>query len=268
MPVHNFWVELPRQPDNSLLWALGNLIFATITFVALYTVRFSGLGISLVKFVFVGFLRTGVFSIRDLWRSNTRARGIFALLLCLPVLMLFGILTVWEGPLYVSVTGWPLTEFQIDGAAGFYGLEIYGPEHQKAEWRSDDIGLVWSFDWQRHDRFPPMRLRFAYGVLPAGYLQKAPLSGAVPPALDPEASYTVVVQPGMGMPEYFTLRGKSLIKAENEFGADVCWGPLTVPGRSDPAYVRVDCETKKFLPMSSRGQDRLKAYQEKRVVYY
>jgi len=268
VPVDDFWVITQRKPDNSFLWALGNLTLTTITFVALDTVRFSGIGVWLLKFIFVGFLGCIIFSIRDLLRNNTRARGFFALLLCLPVLMFYGILMVWEGPLYVSLTGSPLPEFQIDGPAGFYGLQIYGPEHQKAEWRGDDLGLVWSFGWQRRDRFPPMRLRFAYGVLPTGYLQESPLSGAVPPALDPEVNYTVVVHPAMGTPIHFTLHGRSLSKAEDECAAAVCWAPLSVPGRSDPAYVRVDCETKRYLPMSQRGQDRLKAYQEKRLVDY
>jgi hypothetical protein len=266
-PVHDFYVEIRRQPDSSLLWALSNLAFATITFVAFYTVRFSGIGVWLVKFVFVGFLGTVAFSIRDLWRSKTRGQGFIALLLCLPVLMFFGLLTVWEGPLYVSVTGSPVPKFQIDGAAGFHGLQIYAPEHSNAEWRGDDVGLVWGFAWQRRDKFPPMRLRFAYGILPTGYSQEAPLTG-VAPALDPEVTYTVVVQPAMGMPEYFTLHGRALIKAENEYATAVCWAPLSVPGRSDPAYVRADCETKTPLLMSPRGQGRLKAYQEKRVVYY
>jgi hypothetical protein len=266
-PVHDFDVEIRREPDSSLLWALGNLAFATTTFLALYTVRFSGMGIRLIKFVLIGFLGTVLFSIRDLCRSKTRWQGFIALLLCLPVLMFFGLLTVWEGPLYVAVTNSTIPEFQVDGAAGFHGLQIYSSEHQKTEWQSDDIGLVWSFDWQG-PRFPPTGLRFAFGVLPTGFSQRAPLSGVVPPALDPEVSYTVVVQPAMGMPEYFTLHGRSLIKAQDEYAAAVCWAPRSVPGRSDPAYVRVDCETKKFLPMSQRGQDRLKAYQEKRVVYY
>jgi hypothetical protein len=252
--VHDSDVEIRREPDSSLLWALVNLAFTTFTFLALYAVRFSGIGIWLVKFVFLGFLGTILFSIRDLCRSKTRGRGFIALLLCLPVLMFFGILTVREGPLYVSVANSRIPEFQVDGAAGFYGLRIYSPEHQKAEWRGDDVGLVWSFDWQGQ-RFPPMGLRFAYGALPAGFSQRAPLSG-------------VVVQPGMGMPEHFTLHGGSLIKAKDEYAAPVCWAPLNVPGRSDPAYVRADCETKKSLPMSQRGQDRLKAYEQKRIVYY
>jgi hypothetical protein len=260
-------VEIPREPDSSLLWALGNLCFTTVTFLALYAGRFSGIGIWLVKFVFLGLLGTALFSIRDLCRSKSRGRSFLALLLCLPVLMFFGILTVWEGPLYVSVTNSRIPEFQVDGAAGFCGLRIYEPEHQKAEWRGDDVGMVWSFDWQGN-RFPPMGLRFAYGVLPTGFLQRAPLSGVVPPPLDAEVRYTVVVEPGMGMPEHFTLHGGSLTKAQDEYSAPVCWAPRSVPGRSDPAYLRVDCETKTFLPMSQRGQDRLKAYQEKRIVCY
>ena len=113
-----------------------------------------------------------------------------------------------------------------------------------------------------------MRLRFAYGTSPHGYSQKAPLLGEAASPLDPNVNYTVVVQPAMGMPEYFTLHHGSLTKAEDEYAASVCWGPLNVPERRDPAYVRVDCQTKKPLPMSERGQARLKAYQEKRVVSY
>jgi hypothetical protein len=181
--------------------------------------------------------------------------------------MFFGLLTVWEGPLYVAARGSPTPDFRVDGAAGFHGMQIYGPGHSEAEWRGDDIGLIWSFDWQRRDKFPPMRLQFAYGTLPTGYSQKAPLLGKASP-LDPNVTYTVVVQPAMGMLEYFTLHGGSLTKAEDEYVTSVCWGPLSVPGRSEPAYVRVDCETKKNLPMSERGQARLKAYQDKQLVYY
>ncbi len=64
-----------REPDSSLLWALGTLDFTTVTFLALYTVRFSGIGIWLVKFVFLGLLATVLFSIRDLCRSKTRGRS-------------------------------------------------------------------------------------------------------------------------------------------------------------------------------------------------
>jgi hypothetical protein len=266
-PVHDSHVDIRRERFNSLLWALGNLALTTLAFVSLYTVRFSGIGLWVVKLVFVGFLGTVVVAIRDLWKSSTRLQGFIAFLLCLPVLMFFGLLTVWEGPLHVSVSGSSPPRLEVEGAAGFHSIQIYGPEHSKAEWRGDDIGLIWSLDWPRRDKFPPMSLRFAYGTLPTGYSQKAPLIGAAPP-LDPNATYTIVIQPAMGMPEYFMLQGRSLTEAEDEYATSVCWAPLSVPGRNDPAYVRVDCETKKALPMSERGQARLKAYQEKRLIYY
>jgi hypothetical protein len=266
-PVHDFLVEVRAKLASSLCWAFGNLALATITFVALYTVRFSGVGILLLKLVFVSLAGTVVFSIRDLFRSGSRWRGFIALLLCLPVLFLFGLLSIWEGPLFVSVSNSAVPRFKIDGAAGFYGLKIYNPEHSKAEWLEDDIGLVWSLEWQRQDVFPPTRSRFAYGILPAGYSQRTPPIGAAP-ALNPEVTYTVVVDPAMGSPEYFTLRDGSLTKAENEFSTSVCWAYLPVPGRKDPAYLRVDCETKKPLAMSERGQARLKAYQENRLSHY
>jgi len=56
--------------------------------------------------------------------------------------MFFGILTVWEGPLVLSVTSPRNPEFHVDGAAGFYGLRIYSPEHQKTEWRGDNVSLL------------------------------------------------------------------------------------------------------------------------------
>jgi hypothetical protein len=177
--------------------------------------------------------------------------------------MLFSFLSVWEGPLYVSVSGSALPQFQIDGAAGFYGLDIYSPEHSRVEWRGDDVGLVWSFAWQGGQKFPPMRVRFAYGTVPTGYAQTGPVL-----ALNPDVTYTVVVQPAMGMSEYFALHGGSLVKAEDEYDTQVCWGPLTVPGRRDPAYVRVDCGTKQFLKMAERGHLRLKAFQENRLAEY
>jgi hypothetical protein len=225
-------VEIRREPHSSLLWALGTLAFTTVTFLALYIVRFSGIGIWLVKFVFLGLLGTVLFSIRDFCRSKTRGRSFLAFLLCLSVLMFFGLLTVWEGPLYGSVGGSSTPEFQVDGASGFHGIEIYGPEHSNAEWHGDDIGLIGSFDWQSPDKFPPMQLRFTYPTLPRGYSQKAPLVDATP-ALDPNATYTVVIRPAMSMPEYFTLHGEALTKAQNEYAAPVCWAPRSVPGRSE-----------------------------------
>jgi hypothetical protein len=185
--VHDSDVEIRREPYSSLLWALGTLAFTTVTFLALYTVRFSGIGIWLAELprIFALFASADVF-----WFAHSL-----------------------EGPLYVSVRGSSTPEFQVDGASGFHGIEIYGPEHSKAEWHGDDIGLIWSFDWQRPVKFPPMRLRFAHGTLPPGYSQKTPLVGATP-ALDPDATLTVVIRPAMGMPEHFTLHGGSYQSSE------------------------------------------------------
>lgn len=238
-----------------------------MVFSAIYVARFTAIGISLLRIALIVLAGSVGFSIRDFLKSGTRWRGFCAFFLCLPVLMLFGLVAVWEGPLYVAVTGSPNPEFQVEGASGFQSIQIYGPEHSKAEWRGDDIGLVWSLDWWRPQTFPSMSVRFAYGTLPAGYTQTEPMTGSVP-ALNPNITYTVVVGPAMGMPEYFTLRGNSLTKAENEYAVPLCWAPLAVSGRSDPAYVRADCQTKKLLAMSERGKARLKAYQEKRLVYY
>lgn len=216
----------------------------------------------------MGFVVTVILSLPDLWKRTTRRRGFLALLLCLPVLLFFLQLVQWEGPLYMSVLAEEPIEFRIDGAAGFYGLALYGPEHQKAEWRGDDIGVVWSFNWNRYGKFPLMKARVEYGVLPPGYVQTSPAGNTPPPPLDPEATYTLVLDPAMGMTQYRILHGHLISETRTEFGSNVCWGPLNVPGRSDPAYVRVDCNTHAPLPMSKRAQDRLKAYQEKRLAFY
>lgn len=83
---------------------------------------------------------------------------------------------------------------------------------------------------------------------PLAICKKTP---SVPPALNADSTYTVVVNPGMGPPEYFTLRGNPLVKSSNEYGDDVCWGQLNVPGQNNPASVRVDCKSGQFLPMIS-----------------
>jgi hypothetical protein len=54
-------------------------------------------------------------------------------------------LTVWEGPLQVSLTGAKPIKFRVDGPAGFYGLSLYSIEHCKAEWRGDEVSSVWGF---------------------------------------------------------------------------------------------------------------------------
>ncbi len=257
-------MDIRRKLVSSLPWGLANLALATATFVAFDTVRFSGVGMWLLRLSFVGFVGTAVLAIVDLFRSGTRWRGFVTLLLCLPVLAFFGLLTVWESPLYVSVTGSTLPAFQIDGPAGFYGLEIYSPEHSNAEWLGDDIDVIWSFQWPKQNAFPPTRTRFTYGTLPTGYTQKEPPIDPAP-TLNPDTTYTVVVEPAMGEPENFTLRGKSLTKADGEFAASVCWGTLNVPGRN-PASVRRNCETKKPLAMSERAEARLKNYQKIRLT--
>jgi hypothetical protein len=256
-----------RRLANSLLWSSGNVLLVVVTFLALRG-RFTDWGLELVKVVLVGFLVTLVLSARDLWKRSTRGRAFLALLLCLPVLFLFSMLMQWEGPLYVVVKAGTPINFHIRGASGFYGLKIYGPEHEKAEWSDDDIGLVWDFDWRRHDKFPRMKAEFAYGMAPPGYVQGTPATNTPPLPLDPEMDYTLALQPGMGMPCYFTLHGNSISGVKGQFGPDVCWGSLGVSGRSIPAYVRVDCNTRNPLPMSQRAQNRLKAYQENRIAYY
>lgn len=249
--------------SSSLLWALGNLALATVIFVLLYTVRFNGVGIWLLKVVLVGLLGTFLLSLRDILTKGTRVRGVGAILLCVPVLSFFAGLSVWEFPLHVSTNGSTSPQFHIDGTAGIYGIKIYSPEHSKAEWLGDDIGLMWSLAWQGGQKFPPMRVRFGYGTVTIGYAEAGPA-----PALNPNLAYTVVVDPAMGMSEFFRLRGGSLTKVDDEYSAKVCFGPLTVPGRHHPAFVRVDCATKQFLKMSERGRDRLKEFQERRLAEY
>lgn len=175
--AHDFPVDLRKRFLNSLFWAVGNLILAAATFASFFS-RFSGQGIILLRPIFTTFVVTCVLFIPDLCRSKTRLRGGAALLLCLPIFVFFGLLTVWEGPLYVSVTGseGPL-RFNVAGPAGLYGMSVYSSEHRKAEWRGDAVGLLWSFSWPKHS-FPSMQTEFAYGTSPAGYLQKNAIGSA------------------------------------------------------------------------------------------
>lgn len=266
MPVHHLTMKLPPKLGNSALVAFANLFLAFIAFLSFMFPRFSLWGRSLVPVTFLVLIVTAILLLRDVWRSGTRMRALFALLLCLPVLAFYGILAVWEGPLYVRVKpGTPL-RFDVRGPSGFHGLEIYGPNHHLAEWTSDDIGFVWGFVWNRQPAFPPMDSEFSYGELPVGFAQKiVPLGPVSPPVLDPTATYTLVIDPAMGMPEYYSLQGAQV----GEYKADlsVCWGSLPVVGRT-PATVRVDCVTRKPLPMSPRATDRLKAYQDHKLPYY
>ena len=266
MPVHHLSMKVAPKLENSACVASVNLLLALTSFLCFTFPRFSDWGRRLIPVTFLILTVTAILLLRDIWRSGTRIRALFAFLLSLPVLAFYGILMVWEGPLYVAVEPGTPVRFRIQGPSGFHGLEIYGPDHRLAEWTDDDIGFVWGFAWTRPHSFPPMELAFFYAELPVGFAQKTvPLGSMSPPPLDPTVTYTLCVQPGMGMPEYYSLHGAQI----GEYKADpsVCWGTITVEGRS-PATVRVDCVTRKPLPMSQRATDRLKAYQERKLPYF
>jgi len=257
LDLHHSGVKLGSKLLNSALVASVNLLLAISAFLSFTFPRFSAWGFGLIPLTFLILIITGLLVLRDLWKAGTRLRAVFAVLLCLPVLMLYGILTVWEGPLYVEARAATPLKFRIQGPAGFHGLEIYGPDHQQAEWTSDDIGLVWRLVWADSQRFPPVKVEFPYGAPPVGFV--GPTS---PPPLDPNLTYTLRVQPSMGMPEYFSLHGAQITKYTPDPKA--CWGVLPVSNRT-PATVRVDCVTGKPLPMSQRALDRLKGYQERGI---
>lgn len=266
VPVHHLAMKVPSNLANSALVASVNLLLALTSFLCFIFPRFSDSGRRLIPVTFLILIVTAILFLRDVWRSGTRIRAILAFLLSLPVFAFYGILMVWEGPLYVAVKPGTPIRFHIQGPSGFHGLEIYGPDHRLAEWTGDDIGFVWGFAWSKAHSFPPMELEFSYAELPLGFAQKAvPPGPASPPPLDPAVTYTLCVQPGMGMPEYYSLHGAQI----GEYRADpsVCWGALAVKGRS-PATVRVDCVTRRPLPMSQRAIDRLKAYQERKLPYF
>jgi hypothetical protein len=169
----------------------------------------------------------------------------------------------WEGPLYVAVRGNP-PQFQVRGLAGFCGLDIYGPEQDKAEWSGDDIGLIWSID-HTPGNFP-FEAKFKYGELPYSFVQKTPAGRLFPAALDPNVNYKLVVGHCMGGPQYLSLHGDAI--TEYKPNSNACWGQLKVSERQNPAYVRVDCKTRQPLPMSSRAAERLKACRENRIPFY
>lgn len=182
------------------------------------------------------------------------------------MLLFYALLSVWEGPLYVEARAEAPIRFRVQGPAGFHAFEVFGPDRRLAEWTSDDIGLLWDFTCKDPRRFPPMKLDFSYGNVPTGFQQKTFQAGAVAaPLLDPNVTYLLRVQPAMGMPETYSLRGSQI--AEFEVDPTMCWGSLPVDGQL-PAIVRVDCTTRKALPMSARGVDRLKAYQERRLPFF
>jgi hypothetical protein len=264
--AHDSCVKLGSKLENSALVASVNLLLAIAAFLSFIFPRFSGWGLGLIPITVLILMIAGLLILRDLWKTGTRLRAVFAVLLCLPVVMLYMILAVWEGPLYVVAEVTAPLRLRIQGPAGVHGLEIYGPDHQQAEWTDDDVGLVWRFEWSDSRRFPPMKVDFSYGQPPAGFDQKIVPPGSMsPPPLDPNLTYTLLVQPGMGMPEYFSLHGGQITRSKPD--PKICWGGLTVPDRA-PAIVRVDCVTRKSLPMPQRALDRLKAYQERRIPFY
>jgi hypothetical protein len=263
---HYRFVKLGFKLANSALVASVTLLLAVVTFLSFMFPRFANWGFKLVPVTVPLLVITGCLLVRDLGKVGTRLRAILAFLLCLPVLALYMILSVWEGPLYVSVTTATPLRFRVQGPSGLQGLEIYGPDHQRAEWIGDDLGLVWSFEWTNADRFPPMQVDFSYGQAPVGFGQEtAVVKRPTPPPLDPNLTYVLLVKPAMGMLEYFSLLSAKI--AQDNPNPNVCWGQLPILDRP-PATVRIDCITRKPLSMSQRAKDRLKAYQERKIPFF
>jgi len=201
--------------------------------------------------------------LRDLWKSGTRARAIFAIFPWLPIFFLFLMILQWEGPLYVAVEHYP-SHFQMRGLSMFCGLGIYGPEQENPEWFGDDIGLIWAI---QHNSGPhSFEANFAYGEVPTGFVQQTPSTKLTPPPLDPNVNYKLAVNPCMGEPQYYTLHGSTI--EEYESSPNVCWGNLKVPERNNTVLVRSDCNTHQPFPMSDRAKERLKAYRENRIPLF
>jgi hypothetical protein len=156
--------------------------------------------------------------------------------------------------------------FQLRGAAGVHGFEIYGPDRRLAEWTGDDIGFLWGFAWDEPSKFPPVNLEFSYGIVPPGFQGRMSSLGvhdALP--LDSNLVYTLHVQPAEGMPEYYSLHGSQIAPYKPD--PTICWGSMPVEGRPS-ATVRVDCNTQKPLPMTPRAMERLKAYGEQKLPFF
>jgi hypothetical protein len=249
---------------NSLFASALTFCLGAAAFLCFVYPRFTYYGLTLSALIALLLVADAVLVLRDLWRPTTRARGIVAIWLYLPVLLLFGLMMQWEGPLYVAVEEGRGQTFQVRGLAGFCGLDVYSPEHNKAEWLGDDIGLVWSIE--AHPQHWTTGSEFSYGSAPSGFKQTTPASGASPPPLDPDVTYALEVGRCMGGPEYYSLHGLSLAKSQSD--PTVCWGDLKVAERRQPARVRVDCTTHQPFPMSERARERLKAYQQGKVVWY
>jgi hypothetical protein len=247
---------------NSLFVSAVNVGFAAIAFVLFIFPRFTNIGGKICLLILLLAVVDIVLVLRDLFTSGTRGRAIVAVLLWLPVVFLFGMIMQWEGPLYVAASGDPPV-FQARGLAGVCGVDIYGPEQEKAEWYDDDIGLLWSIN---HTVRFPFETTFKYGEVPSGFTQVTPAGMLPAPPLAPDVTYKVVVGRCMGLPQYLSLHGNVI--SEYKPIADVCWGELKVAERQSPAWVRVDCNTHHPLPMSTRAAERLKKYRENRIPFY
>ncbi|MFZ0307001.1 MAG: hypothetical protein WAL89_02420 [Candidatus Sulfotelmatobacter sp.] len=248
---------------GSLLVAAVNVALAAVAFTLFVFPRFTAIGGLLSLLIMLLLIVDLALVLRDLWGSGTRLRAVFAVVLWLPILFLFLMILQWEGPLYVAVEHYP-PHFQVRGLSMFCGLGIYGPEQEDPEWFGDDIGLIWSI---QHNSGPhPFEADFAYGGVPAGFVQQIPSEKHTPPPLDPNVNYKLAVNRCMGGPQYFTLQSPAI--TEYKSNPNVCWGNLKVPERNSTVWVRADCNTRQPLPMSDRAKERLKAYRERRIPFY
>jgi hypothetical protein len=191
-------------------------MLATSAFISFIYPRFSNWGFTVVPIILLVLIATVCLSARDLWRSGTRGRAAAALLLCLPVLFLFGELSLWEGPLYVSAQPTTPPRFQVRGPAGFWGLKILRSDRQAAERGSDGTEWLWTMEWMKVQRFPPMQLEFSYGTPPPGYQ-----GWTAPPPLDPSVTHTLIVRPAMGPGTCYSLHGAQIKEYTHPYPA-VC----------------------------------------------
>lgn len=252
-----------RRMASSLFLAVINLAVAALAFTLFVFPRFTALGGLLSLLTLLLLILDVALVLRDLLRSGTRIRAVFAVLLWLPIFFLFLMILQWEGPLYVAVEHSPPT-FHVRGLAMFCGLKIYGPEQENPEWFGDDIGLVWAI---QHNSGPhPFEANFAYGEVPAGFVQKIPSEKPSPPPLDPNITYKLAVDRCMGGPQHFDLHASAV--TEYKSSPKLCWGNLKVPERNSTVWVRADCNTHQPLPMSDRAIEHLKAYRENKIPFY
>lgn len=206
--LHLYWVNLRSALTNSTFISLLNLILATVAFVSFVVPKFSNWGFKIVPIVVLLFIVTVVFFVRDLWRRETRARAILTFWFCVPVLLFFGQLMQWEGPLDVAVASEAPLKFRIQGPAGFHGLEILDNGPRDADGRAR---LLWAIEWQHLREFPPMELEVDYGRLPEGFARKDN-GNSIPASLSPTTTYAVIVRPAMGTIRCYSLRGSQIIE--------------------------------------------------------